>query len=285
MIPFDLGKLVLDHDAAQDLPLQPEDTVTVFSQSDIREPIDLQVKYVKLEGEFARAGFYSVQPGETLRDLVRRAGGLTPKAYLYGSDFTRESTRVLQQQRLDEYVHTVSMETDRGAQELAMSGTSSSSSVADANASRAAAQGLISRLSQIRATGRIVLQFRPGSSSIDDVPALDLQNGDKFSVPYAPSTVNVIGAVYNQNSFLYRPGQMVTHYLKLAGGPNRNADWRHSFVIRADGSVVSSAAVKGKAQQLATINVPSGRTTLSASPMMVQPGGGSTFVQTLVSGS
>jgi len=77
------------------------------------------------------------------------------------------------------------------------------------------------------------------------VPALDLQDGDKFVVPYVPSTVNVIGAVYDQNSFLYQPGQTVGNYLNMAGGPNRNADKRHSFVIHADGSVISSVALKG----------------------------------------
>ena len=76
------------------------------------------------------------------------------------------------------------------------------------------------------------------------MPSIDLQDGDKFVVPYVPSTVNVIGAVYDQNSFLYQPGQAVGDYLKMAGGPNRNADFRHAFVIRADGSVVSSVAVK-----------------------------------------
>jgi protein involved in polysaccharide export with SLBB domain len=243
LIPFDLGKLVLDHDASQDLALQPGDTITIFSQADIRVPLDRQTKYVDLEGEFA--GIYSVQPGETLRDLVRRAGGFTSKAYLYGSEFTRESTRVLQQQRIDEYVRSVTMEAERGTQALAASATSSAGSASDVTASREAGQELIARIGQIRATGRIVLQFQPNSSSIEDVPAISLENGDRFIVPFAPTTINVVGAVYDQNSFLYQHGGSAGRYLQLAGGPNRNADWRRSFVIRADGSVISRAEVKG----------------------------------------
>jgi polysaccharide biosynthesis/export protein len=244
LLPFDLGKLVLSHDASQDLALQPGDVVTIFSQADIRIPLEQQTKYVDLEGEFAHAGIYSVQPGETLRDLVRRAGGITPKAYLYGSQFTRESTRILQQQRLDEYIRTVSMEAERGTQALAMAGTSSSNSASDVAASRTAAQALVSRLSQVKATGRIVLQFHPESINMDEVPAISLENGDRFVIPPAPSTVNVIGAVYDQNSFLYQQGLTVTHYLHMAGGPNRNADSGHAFVIRADGSVVSHSGQK-----------------------------------------
>jgi len=49
--------------------------------------------------------------------------------------------------------------------------------------------------------------------------------------------VNVVGAVYNQNTFIYRSGGTVGKYLLMAGGPNRSADARRSYVIRADGSV------------------------------------------------
>ena len=235
LISFDLGKLVLNHDAAQDLALMPGDTVTIFSQADIRVSLAQQTKYVVLEGEFVHSGIYSVQPGESLRDLVGRAGGFTQNAYLYGAEFTRESTRLLQQQRIDEYVRTVSDNAVRGTQALASSGSTPD----DVSASRAAAQELSARLSQIRATGRIVLEFRADAANVNDVPALSLENGDHFVVPFVPATINVVGAVNDQNSFLYQSGRSVGHYLELAGGTNRNADWRHSFVIRADGSVVS----------------------------------------------
>jgi protein involved in polysaccharide export with SLBB domain len=244
LLPFDLGKLVLNHDASQDLTLQPGDTITIFSQADIRVPLDQQTKYVELGGEVAHAGVYSVQPGETLRDLVRRAGGLTQKAYLYGSEFTRESTRVLQQQRIDEYAQSVSMEAQRGTQALAAASTSTTSST-DVTAAQAAALEMVARLSKIKATGRIVLQFSPDSTGVESVPAISLENGDKFTVPFAPSTVNVVGAVYNQNSFLYLSGKTTNHYLQQAGGANRSADWRRAFVIHADGSVIIRTSVKG----------------------------------------
>jgi protein involved in polysaccharide export with SLBB domain len=55
----------------------------------------------------------------------------------------------------------------------------------------------------------------------------------------------VVGAVYDQNSFLYRHGERVQDYLKVAGGTTRNADKRHEFVIRADGSVLSKQTAGG----------------------------------------
>lgn len=243
LIPFDLGKLVLNHDSSENLELQPGDTVTIFSQSDIREPLDQQVKYVALEGEFVHPGAYSVSPGETLRDVVRRAGGLTPRAYLYGSEFTRESTRVLQQARLDDYIRSLGIEASRGTQALAMQSTGSASS--DVAASQMMTQQMIARLSDIKATGRIVLQFSPTSASVNDIPELSLENGDKFIVPFAPADINVVGSVYDQNSYVYQHGRSLGYYMQLAGGPTRNADWHHAFLIRADGSVISRKRTQG----------------------------------------
>jgi protein involved in polysaccharide export with SLBB domain len=242
LIPFDLGRLVQQNDSSQNLELQAGDVVTIFSGADIRLPVAQQSKIVKLEGEFAHAGSYTTEPGETLRDLVRRAGGFTPSAYLYGSEFSRESTRRIQQTRIDEYVRTLEMQTHRGVLATAASATSSAQDLAGGTAAQSAEQDLVAQLKQIRATGRIVLEFTPESSVVDQVPDIALENGDRFVVPSRPSSVNVVGAVYDQNSFIYNQGRHVNAYLHLAGGPNRNADEKHSFVIRADGEVLSRDA-------------------------------------------
>lgn len=245
LIPFDLGKLVLQHDASQNLELRPGDVVSIFSAADIRVPLAQQTKLVTLEGEFAHAGVYSVQPGETLRQLVERAGGITSDAYLYGSEFTRESTRAVQQARINEYVQSLSASIQRSNLALAASQSTSPQDAATATAAQSSEQQLIARLQRVRATGRIVLSLKPASRSVDSLPDLPLENGDRFILPHVPATVNVIGAVYDQNSFLYLRGRHVGSYLKMAGGPNRVADWRHEFVIRADGEVVSREMTSG----------------------------------------
>ncbi|MFP5236550.1 MAG: SLBB domain-containing protein [Acidobacteriota bacterium] len=243
LLPFDLGRLVLNHDQTQNLELQPGDVVTIFSEADIRLPRAQQTKLIKLEGEFVHAGVYTATPGERLRDLVERAGGLTPGAYLYGSEFSRESTRVLQQARIDEYVQSVEMEMQRGSMALIAAGAGNNVDQNGRTAESVAVQQLVARLRQIRATGRIVLEFKPGARGIDAIPDIALEDGDVFVVPAVPSSINVVGAVYNQNSFLYDRARRVSAYLRLAGGPNRNADVHHAFIIRADGEVISRAAM------------------------------------------
>jgi protein involved in polysaccharide export with SLBB domain len=240
LVPFDLGKLVLQHDASQDLELQAGDVVTIFSEADIHVPIAEQTKLVTLSGEFVHSGVYTVQPGETFRHLVERAGGLTPNAYLYASEYTRESTRRMQQARIDEYVQNLSMEMQRGNLATTSSAVSSAQDASTAAASQASEQQLLTSLRQIQATGRIVLRFKPDSNGIDSLPDITMENGDQFIVPSTPATVNVVGAVYDQNSFLFTQGRRAGGYLQLAGGPNQDSDRKHEFLIRADGEVVGS---------------------------------------------
>src|SRR5947208_4594471 len=56
LIPFNLGKAVIDGDPEQNLLLQPGDIVTVFSKQDIKVPVSKQTQYIRIEGEFKGAG-------------------------------------------------------------------------------------------------------------------------------------------------------------------------------------------------------------------------------------
>ncbi len=237
LISFNIGKLVLGHDASQDLELQPDDIVTVFSQEDIHQPIDQQTKYVRLEGEFVQAGVYSVLPGDTLRSLVKRAGGLTDKAYLYGSEFTRVSTQAIEQQRLKEYTDRLEHQMARGSIKMASVGNGGSQETGIQGQVNTVDRDLIARLRQLQPTGRIVLELRPHSVGENELPETPLEDGDQLLVPSTPSTVQVVGAVLNQNAFLYRNGARAGEYLHFAGGPNRDADRKQTFVLHADGSV------------------------------------------------
>lgn len=236
LVPFDLGKLVLQHDASQNLELQPGDVVSILSEADIRVPISEQTKLVRLEGEFAHAGLYTAQKGETLRHLVERAGGLTANAYLYGSEFTRESTRRTQQARLDEYIQNLDLRIQRSNLQLAASGSTPGQD---------SERELVTRLRQLRATGRIVLQFKPDSSGASGLPDITLEDGDRFVIPPVPASINIVGAVNDQNSFLYGHDSRVGKYLQMAGGLTKDADRKREFVIRANGEVVGYDAAKG----------------------------------------
>lgn len=238
LLPFNLARAMDKEDSSQNLELLPGDVITIFSKADIRVPQSQQTRFVRLEGEFVAAGIYSVKPGETLRQLVQRSGGLSSEAYLYGSEFTRESTRRVQQQKLNQYVDQIALQVSTSAINSANSAVSAQDSAALA-ASQQQNQNVVNSLRQSRATGRIVLELQPDSRDVSALPDLPLEDGDQFIVPRLPSTVSIDGAVYNQNSFVYDPHRRVGGYIRLAGGANRDADASRAYVIRASGSVIS----------------------------------------------
>jgi protein involved in polysaccharide export with SLBB domain len=176
---------------------------------------------------------------------------LSPDAYLYGSSFTRESTRRQQQAQLDEYTNDLERDIERASTSRSTSAVSPQEAVTVA-ATLESQRTLVAKLRLMRATGRIVLDILPGNTGLDSIPDLPLEDGDSFVVPPRPSNVKVIGAVYDQNAFLFKNSRVAGDYLELAGGVARSGDGRHTFIIRADGSVVSrkSHAARGGLEHL-----------------------------------
>jgi polysaccharide export outer membrane protein len=238
LIAFNLGKVVVEHDPSADLPLEPGDVITIFSKADFVTPQAEQTRFVRLEGEVRMAGVYSVLPGETLRQLVARAGGLTDTAYLYGAEFTRESTRREQQKRYSDYLDQMQHDLDQSRAALGQHSTSPAAE-AMSETSLETQRKALEHLQQAQPTGRIVLDLTPTSKGLAAIPDLPLDNGDRLAIPSTPATVNVFGTVYNQATFLYKEDVTVQGYLRQAGGETRFADASHMFVLRADGSVVS----------------------------------------------
>ena len=232
LIPFHLGKAVMEGDPQQNITLEPGDVITIFSKEDIQVSSAKQTRFIRLEGEINSGGIYQIQPGETLRQLVARIGGLAPTAYLFGSELTRESTRLQQQKNLEESLNRLERDVQR------MAATRSGGDASTTQAQAANQQNLIAKLRQIRATGRIVLAI-PEDGTSRDLPDLPLEDGDRFYVPSQPSMVNVFGAVYNENSYIYKPERHFSDYLEQAGGPTRDSDKSSVYLLRADGSVVS----------------------------------------------
>lgn len=242
LIPFNLGKLELRGDEQNNLLLEPGDIITIFSQADLAVPLDQQSKFVRLEGEFATPGIYKVEPGETLRHLIERVGGFSSNAYLYGAEFTRESVQVKQQKVLDQLVEKLDKDISRNALTPALL---SPEDVTENQAKLEAQRQLVDKLRHVKATGRVVLDLAPDSKGSDSLPEIALEDGDRFVVPFRPSTVEVLGAVYSESSFFYQPDYRVGEYLKKAGGTTRDADNGRAFVVRADGSVVGKQTLGG----------------------------------------
>ncbi len=243
VIPFNLGKVVLMGDEANNIELMAGDVVTVYSQKDMRVPVARQTRLVSVEGEVGAAGVYQLLPGETLPQLVARAGGFTPQAYVYGLEFTREETRQRQRENLATAIARLeALAATQGARDAANRRDDSAAASASVNA--AATQAQMARLSRVQPNGRIALELRPTDTTIDALPEVPLEHADRIVVPARPGFITVAGAVVNNNALLWKPGRTVGDYLKQAG-LDEAAEPDNMFVLRADGTVMHAGDRRG----------------------------------------
>lgn len=246
LIPFNLGRAVLQNDDTQNLPLEPGDIVTILSQNDLKLPQEKRTRLVRVEGEVAAPGIYEARPGETLEQLIGRVGGLTERAYLFGTEVERVSVREKQQENLDMLIRR--MEQQQQSQILFILANRNSgdpgSQAALIQQQQQLARAQLQSLRQLRSNGRIALELDPMRTELAALPDLQLEDGDRIFVPPTPGFVTAVGAVNNENVFIYRPGRTIADVTKVAG-LREEADTDEMFVLRADGSIVSRSSPRG----------------------------------------
>jgi polysaccharide biosynthesis/export protein len=235
LIAFVLGNAIDNHASPDNQLLKAGDVVTIFSRADIPLPIEQHATFVRVGGEVNAPGIYRVNAGDRLRDVVEQAGGLTPHSYLYASQLYRASTRRIEEEQLKR-------STEQMQRELFSSFANNSLPTANKDADReqlSMRQALIARIASTKPTGRVVLGMKPDASTMEDIPDFTLEDGDSFYIPPKLSTIQVSGAVYNENAFRYQQNKLTISYVADAGGTTRDADVKRMFLIRADGTVIS----------------------------------------------
>ena len=175
-----------------------------------------------------------MQPNTPLGQVLELAGGLTSKAYVYGTTLSRDSVRA--QQRASYLEAVEQLETTLASAPL---NGDRSIDAGERAAQLASARSLMERLRRAEPDGRLVLSLPYGATAL---PAdLLMENNDRIVVPPLVRTVGVFGAVYRPASFLLNGASKVRvgDYIELAGGVQRAADRGNVFVVRANGDVLT----------------------------------------------
>jgi len=227
----------LDLPADLKQPLSHGDVLRAFSAVDIAMPAQRQSKRVRVEGEVVRPAEYVLPEGSSIADALRLAGGFTPNAYVFATEFNRESVRVSQQENYDRALRDLETELARTTASRRVTSADEATGVAS---STRGGSILIDRLKLLKPSGRVVLQLPVDGR---DLPDLALEDGDRLFIPAKPTTVGIFGSVFNAASYLHLPGRTLEDYVRLAGGPTKGADEGSVFVIRANGNVLSSRQV------------------------------------------
>lgn len=230
LIEIDL-RSALEGDPAANIPLQPFDFLVIKEV-----PLWAAQEEVEVRGEVKFPGRYPIQRGETLKSLMRRAGGVTDLAFVPGTVFTRKELKERERKQ-------IKILADRMQSDVALfSLQTAQESGKDAGEALAVGQSLLNELRSAEPVGRLVIDLnsasaaRPGSEQ-----DIVLKDGDRLVVPRITQEVTVIGEVQSSTSHLYDPSLSRNDYVQMSGGLTPRADSDRVYVVRADGSVIAGS--------------------------------------------
>jgi polysaccharide biosynthesis/export protein len=194
---------------------------------------------IAVRGEIVHPGSYGIRPGERLSSVLMRAGGFAPGAYPYGSLLVRSEVQKLEMRSYTELVQRVRQQQTQ--LQLTATSTSDPDQKLSAESALTQWQTTLDNLVSSPPTGRVTIQvssdIRAWANTSRDIT---VRAGDVLVVPKRPSYVLVQGQVYGPTAVAYRPGKSARWYLTQAGGTTNMANKRATFVIRADGTVISN---------------------------------------------
>lgn len=187
--------------------LEPFDEVYVRFSPGYQEQ-----QVIQINGEVTFAGSYVLAEKNTrLSDVIAKAGGVTPDAYVKGASLKRQLTDD-EMRRLETLLELSTNKQSKDSVALSLDNIKDYSVGIDLEKALA----------------------HPGMA--DDVV---LRDGDLLYIPQLQSTVKVSGAVTYPNSVTYTKGMSVKDYLGQAGGYNDTAR-KYPIVIYMNGKVATT---------------------------------------------
>ncbi len=210
---FDLKDGFLIGDNANIFSLQPFDEVYVR-----KSPAYFVQQNVTISGEVMFDGVYSLQQkNERLSDVVSRAGGVTPDAYVKGARLVRQMNEEERRRQAD-------------VLRMARSGEGKDSIS-------------IEKL-DMGTTYSVGIDLEKALENPGSDYDLVLREGDHLFIPEYVNTVKISGSVMYPNTVLYKDGKKLKHYVNLAGGYGADAKKSKAYVIYMNGTVAKLSKYK-----------------------------------------
>jgi polysaccharide export outer membrane protein len=208
-------------DTLSDLTILSRDNLNIRENADW-SPDDT----IEITGEVKYPGTYLISEGETLRDVLLRAGGLDDNAFADAAVFTRETIAELEAQRAKEFAQTVR----RDYASSVLTEEENSTTFEEVYA-------ITQQLEEFKGQGRLLIDLNSAIAGVEDAN-ITLVDGDKLYVPKRTSTVTIVGEVRRQGSHSFQQSLDLDDYITLGAGMTKRADDAGIYIVKANGSVV-----------------------------------------------
>ena len=215
-----------EFDGDKSFTLLPYDVVSVR-----RSPVSSEPFTVRVEGEIAFAGSYTLQQkNQRLSDVVKAAGGVVPGAYIRGARLIRNMNED-ELARRDELI--------KMAKQTAAADTKDSLSL----------EQLATETTYL--VGIHLDQALEAPGCDEDI---ELQDGDRLVIPRYNRTVKISGDILKPNTVAFKDKEGYKYYIEQAGGYGKRARKSHTYILYQNGTIAKAS--KGKIEPGCEIVVP-----------------------------
>ena len=177
-------------------------------------------RQAKISGAVLKPGTYTMAAGETINDLIKRAGGYTENAYKFGAVYLNEdakavnelSKEILYQEFLDNII-AVSQQNIGG------------------NIDLSPIVKLTEEIKNTEANGRVVINLL-NDLTID---LYSVKEGDELFVPERNNVVYVYGEISSEGAVMFSENQGVDYFVDKSGGFKKFADNESIYILHPNG--------------------------------------------------
>ena len=202
--------------------------VVNISQFESVEPVDGDLIYIRnypyrsatVSGAVLKPGTYTMSSGETLDDLVNKAGGFTNNAYPFGSVFENKEAKIINE-KARELLYQEFLDNIIALSQQNIGGSMDMTPIVT----------LTKEINKSEANGRIVIDIL----SIESRKSLGIQEGDTLLVPEKNNNVYVYGEVSSEGSVMYQENRDIDYFINKSGGTKKYADTSSIYILHPNG--------------------------------------------------
>ena len=177
-------------------------------------------RQAKISGAVLKPGTYTMAAGETLNDLIEKAGGYTENAYEFGAVYLNEDAKLINEKSKEilyqEFLDNI----------LAVSQQNVSSSF-----DLTPIVKLTEEIKNTEPNGRVVVDLL-NESSID---LYNIKEGDELFVPETNNVVYVYGETSSEGAVIFSENKSVEYFVNKSGGFKKFADTESIYILHPNG--------------------------------------------------
>ncbi len=174
----------------------------------------------KISGAVKKPGKYTMAPGETLNDLIEKAGGYTENAYLFGAVYQNEDAKIINKKAKDilyqEFLDNI----------LAVSQQNISQ-----NFDLTPIVKLTEEIRNSDPNGRVVIDLVNDS----ELDLYSVKEGDDLFIPENNNVVYVYGEISSEGAVMFSETKGVDYFVERSGGYKKFADRKSIYILHPNG--------------------------------------------------